>query len=113
MNRVTTAEAKDYSNIYFSEKDAEVELMVAAAEEYVAKFLNRESLSDPELLLDEGSPAPDSPGGERLKPAIKLLVLQQFDEYWQNRGIQIVGTISTENPTWMRAAHLYRRELGV
>jgi len=113
MNRVTTAEAKSYSNIYFSEKDAEVETLVAAAEEYVAKFLNRDSLSDSDLLEGPDSPAPDSPGAEQLKPGVKILVLMAFDEFWQNRGIVVTGTITNENPTWMRAAHLYRKNLGV
>jgi hypothetical protein len=113
MNRVTTADAKSYSNIYFSEKDAEVELLVAAAEEFVAKFLNRDSLSDSELQLDPEAAAADSPGAEQLKPSIKLLVLEAFDESWQNRGIMVQGSIVQENPSWMRAAHLYRKNLGV
>lgn len=113
MNRITTAEAKSYSNIYFSEKDAEVELLVAAAEEHVAKFLNRSSLSDADLLLDPDSPPADSPGAERLKPGVKILVLQAFDDMWQNHGVMVVGSIVQENPAWMRAAHLYRKNLGV
>lgn len=113
MNRVTLAEAKSYSNIYFSEKDTEIETLVAAAEEFVAKFLNRTSLSDSDLLLDPDSPPADSPGAEQLKPLVKLVVLMAFDEFWQNRGIVVTGTITAENPTWMRAAHLYRKSLGV
>lgn len=114
MNHVSLAEAKSYSNIYFDEKDDEVTLLIAAAERFVAKFLNRENLSDPELLLNaDESPPPDSPGAEVLTPDLKVCVLQQFDETWQNHGIQVVGTILTENPTWMRAAHLYRKSLGV
>lgn len=114
MSRVSLEEAKSYSGIYFSEKDLEVQLLIDAAEEFVAKFLNRDSLSDPELLLNAtDSPPPDSPAAEELRPAIKLLVLMKFDESWQNRGIQVVGTILTENPEWMRCAHLYRKNLGV
>ena len=59
MNRVTLAEAKSYSNIYFAEKDAEVEMLVAAAEQFVARFLNRTSLSDSDLLEDPDSPPAD------------------------------------------------------
>jgi hypothetical protein len=113
MNRVTTAEAKSFSNIYFSEKDAEVEMLVAAAEEHVAKFLGRESLSDSDLLLGPDSPPADSPGGEELQPGVKVLVLQAFDDMWQNRGVMVVGASVQENPAWMRAAHLYRKNLGV
>lgn len=113
MNRVTLAEAKSYANIYFSEKDAEVEMLVAAAEEYVARFLNRDSLSDADLQVDGDSPPADSPGAEQLKPGVKLLVLRTFNEAWQNREIVITGTIVQENPTWMGTAHLYRKNLGV
>jgi hypothetical protein len=113
MNRVTTEEAKSYSNIYFSEKDSEIEMLIAAAEEYVADFLNRDNLSDADLLLDPDSPPADSPGAEQLKPGIKVLVLQAFDDMWQNHGIMVVGTAVQENPAWVRAAHLYRTGLGV
>ena len=114
MSHVTVADAKSFANIYFDEKDAEVKLLVDAAEENLAQFLNRDDLLDDDLLLNGGdSPAPDSPGSAELKPAVKLLVLQLFNESWQNREIQVVGTILTENPQWVRSAHMFRKNLGV
>lgn len=108
MSHVSRDEAKSWSKIYFADKDAEVDLVLGAAEGFVANFLGRESLADEDLNV-EG----DSPGAPLLKPDVKLVVLMAFDESWQNRGINVVGSITTENPQWMRVAHLYRKNLGV
>lgn len=103
---LTLAQAKSYSNIYFSDKDADLQLLLDAAEAFVANFLNR-PLSD--LVEELDSPA----GTEGLKPDVQVLVLGAFDDLWQNKGTQVVGTIISDNPTWMRALHLYRIDLGV
>lgn len=103
MSITQLARAKSHSNIYFDDKDDELTNKLDAAEEFVAKFLNREDLSD----LVRG----DSP--DRLKAGVEALVLMVFDDYWQNKGVYVTGTIMTENPQWMRAAHLYRIDLGV
>lgn len=102
------AVAKAHSNIFFDDRDAELETKLEAAEEYVAKFLNYEDVDE---FRETFAKSADSPA--RLRPIIEELVLQAFDDMWQNKGITVTGTIVAENPAWMRVAHLYRRDLGV
>lgn len=110
MSRVTLEEAKSWSNIYFTEKDTEVQLILDAAEKHVADFLNKSDLEDLVTLAD--SPQ-DSPASGELDPRAKIVVLQVFDELWQNRGVTIVGTNQVESPMWQRIAHFMREGLGV
>lgn len=110
MSLVTLAEAKSWSNIYFAEKDLEVQLLIDAAEKHVADFLGRTDLSD--FVTYDDSPQ-DSPASATLDPRAKVVVLQVFDELWQNRGIVVTGTITSENPMWQRIAHFMRTGLGV
>jgi hypothetical protein len=110
MSLVTLAEAKSWSAIYFTEKDVEVQLLIDAAEKHVADFLNKPDL----LHLVEYADSPqDSPASAVLDPRAKVVVLQVFDELWQNRGVTVVGTIQTEGPMWQRIAHMMRTGLGV
>ncbi len=111
MSVTKLAKAKSYSNIYFDEKDAELQDNLDAAEEFVAKFLNREDLTD--LTNAGNSPPPDSPGLIELNPAVLVCVLAAFDDFWQNKGTSVTDRSYQQNPTWMRVAHLYRIELGV
>jgi hypothetical protein len=110
MSLVTMAEAKSWSNIYFSEKDTEVQLIIDAAEKHVADFLGKPDLSD---LVEYADSPQDSPASGVLDPRAKIVVLQVFDELWQNRGIVVTGTITNENPMWQRIAHFMRTGLGV
>lgn len=110
MSLVTLEEAKSWSNIYFTEKDQEVQLIIDAAEKHVADFLGRTDLQ--EFVTYADSPQ-DSPGSAVLDPRAKIVVLQVFDEFWQNRGIVVTGTITSENPMWQRVAHFMRTGLGV
>lgn len=111
MSITKLAAAKSYSNVYFDDKDEELQAHLDAAEEFVAKFLNRDDLTD--LSTAGDSPPPDSPALVELNPAVKLCVLAAFDDFWQNKGMSVIGTIVNDNPTWMRVAHLYRIGLGV
>lgn len=111
MSITKLALAKKYSNIYFDEKDDELQGHLDAAEEFVANFLNRDDLT--ELTNAGDSPPPDSPALIELKADVRLVVLAAFDDFWQNKGMSVVGTIVNDNPTWMRVAHLYRIGLGV
>jgi hypothetical protein len=110
MSRITLAEAKGWSNIYFSDADDRVQLIIDAAEKAVADFLDVPDLED-FVTLDD-SPQ-DSPASGTLDPALKICVLQLCDELWQNRGVTVVGTIQTEGPLWQRIAHFKRTGLGV
>jgi hypothetical protein len=110
MSRVTIEEAKSWSKIYFDDSDTEVQLIVDAAEKHVADFLNKDDLED--FVSFDDSPQ-DSPASAQLDPRAKVVVLQVFDEMWQNRGVTVVGTIQTEGPMWQRIAHFMRSGLGV
>lgn len=103
MSTTPLAAAKEHSHIYHADWDADLQVKLDAAEEFVAKFFNRADLSE----LTQ----PDSPA--RLLAGVEILVLEVFDDYHNNRGAFVTGTIVSENPAWMRAAHLYRVELGV
>jgi len=108
---VDLAEAKGFLNVYYDEKDTEIQMMIDAAEAHVATWLNR-PLSE---LLIEGSdsPPPDSPGVAELQPDVKLGVLMYVNDFWQNREITVTGTIVANNPTADRILHLHRKCLGV
>lgn len=110
MSYTRLADAKDFLNVYFTEKDALIQALIDAAEAHVANWLNRCDLS--ELLVDD-SPGPDSPGAARLLPDVQLGVLYYVNDFWQNREITITGTIVANNPTADRILHLYRQGLGV
>lgn len=110
MSRVSLDEAKSYCNVYFSEKDTEIQLMIDAAERHVLNWLNRDDWTD---LLEQVDSPVDSPAAERLFPDVKLGVLMYVDDFWQNRGIGIVGTTIAENPRASAVLHLYRKGLGV
>lgn len=111
MSYIQLLEAKGFLNVYFTEKDTEIQLMIDAAEAHVVEWLNR-PLSE---LLVEGSdsPPPDSPGVAELKPDVKLGILMYVNDFWQNREITVTGTIVANNPTADRILHLYRKRLGV
>lgn len=114
MSRVTVAEAKSWSKIYFAEEDAIVQTLIDAAEEHVADFVGRDNLDDFAIPAPiDSPPAPDSPASETLTAKVKVVVLQVFDELYQNRGVTVVGTIQTEGPMWQRIAHFCRIGLGV
>lgn len=110
MSTTALTLAKSHSNIFFDDKDAELQAKLDAAEEYVAKFLNYEGemseFVDAFVIDPDASPL-------RLRAVIEELVLRAFDDFWQNKGIFIPGTIVSEDPGWLRVAHLYRRDLGV
>jgi hypothetical protein len=110
MSTTSLTLAKSHSNIYFDDKDAELQAKLDAAEEYVAKFLNYEGEMS-EFVEAFAIDIDDSP--VRLKAVIEALVLEAFDDFWQQKGIFVTGTIVSENPGWLRVAHLYRRNLGV
>lgn len=109
---VTLIEAKDFLNVYFSEKDAQIQLMIDAAERHVAEFLNR-PLTDPELTTAGDSPPPDSPGAVELLPNVKMGILYYVGDFWQNREITVTGTIVAKNDMAERILYPYRIELGV
>jgi hypothetical protein len=110
MSRVTLAEAKSWSSIYFSEKDAEVQLILDGVESTMRDFCDVDSLDELNVFGD--SPQ-DSPASEQLDPAVKVAILQLFDDCWQNKGVTATGTIVTEGPIWQRIAHFKRKRLGV
>lgn len=110
MSRVTLAEAKDFSCIYFDDKDAKLQTILDGVESTMTDFLDVDSLD--EFLELDNSPQ-DSPASQHLEPAVKLAVLQLFEECWQNNGVTTTGTIITEGPIWQRIAHFKRRRLGV
>lgn len=111
MSHITLAEAKSYLNVYFDEKDAEIQLLIDAAEAHVLNWLNRCDFS--ELFVSGDSPPADSPGAEQLLPNVKIGILMYVNDLWQNREITITGTIVARNDTADRILHLYRKELGV
>lgn len=111
MSVTQLATAKAHSNIFFDDKDALLQGYLDAAEEYVAKFLNYEGDDGWADFVEEFEVADASPTA--LKPVIQELVLQMFDEFWTNKGPTVTGTSVAENPSWLRVAHLYRRNLGV
>lgn len=107
---IELTEAKSFLNVYFSEKDAEITLMIEAAEAAAAQFLQR-PLS--ELTTAGDSPPPDSPGAIELKPDVKVAVLQYVSDFWQNREVGITGTIYAKNPMAESLLYPYRTNLGV
>lgn len=109
MSITALALAKSHSNIYFDDKDVELAGTLNAAEEFVLSFLNRVDQDGAQNL--DGAVTGDSPA--RLRPAIEKCVLMAFDDMWQNKSINVTGTIVSENPTWLRCAHMFRIDLGV
>lgn len=109
---VTLERAKSFLNVYYSEKDAEIELMIDAAERHVAEFLNR-PLTDPELTTEGDSPPPDSPGAIELLPNIQMGILYYVADFWANREINVIGASVAKNDMAERILYPYRIDLGV
>lgn len=110
MSQVTLEEAKSFINVYYTEKDVEIQLLIDAAETHVLNWLNRD---DWDGLMDAADSPVDSPASEILNPAIKLGVLIYVADFWQNREISLTGTTIANNPMAERVLHLYRQQLGV
>lgn len=108
MSYIKLAEAKSFINVYFSEKDDEIQDAIDAAEDIAAEFLNR-PLSD----LEVTDPAPDSPAAAKLKPGVKIEILRLVSEFWQNREVNVTGTIIAQNPLHYQNLHFYRTGIGV
>lgn len=109
MSYITLAEAKSFLNVYFDEKDAEIQGAIDAAEDIAAEFMGR-PLSELELA---DSPPADSPAAAALRPGVKVEILRLVSEFWQNREVNVIGTIIAPNPLHYQNLHFFRRGLGV
>lgn len=110
MSYVALEAAKSFLNVYFTEKDGEIQRFIDAAERHVAVFLNR-SLADPDPFAQPGDSPADAAIGTL--PNVQLGVLYYVNDFWQNREITITGTIVAKNDTAERLLYPYRDELGV
>lgn len=109
MSYINLAEAKSFINVFFDEKDAEIQIMIDAAEDIASEFMNR-PLSD---LVVEDSPPADSPGAANIRAGVKIEILRLVSEFWQNREVNVTGTIIAQNPLHYQNLHFYRIGLGV
>lgn len=110
MSHIKLEEAKSFLNVYYTEKDAEIQLFIDAAEKDGLEFMNR---CDYAGLIDEDSPPADSPGAAALFPNVKVALLMQVNDYWQNREPTVTGTTVAFNPTAQNILYRYRLALGV
>lgn len=109
MSYIKLAEAKSFLNVYFDEKDAEIQTAIDGAEDIAAEFLGR-PLSD--LVLEDSPPA-DSPGAAELRPGVKVEILRLVSELWQNREVHVIGASIANNPMHYQNLHFFRTGLGV
>lgn len=110
MSRVTLEEAKSFLNVYFDEKDLEIQLFIDAAERHVLNWLNR---SDWTGLVEQLNSPVVTESDEVLFPNIKVGILMYVNDFWQNREIAVIGSSVAENRRASEMLYLYRRELGV
>jgi uncharacterized phage protein (predicted DNA packaging) len=102
---VTLDTAKAHCRVRHSADDELIEIYIAAAENRVQQFLNR----DIEEIL--ASPPDDSPAEPMA--AIKAAVLLYVGDMYENRESQVVGTTIVENPAAISLLWPHRKGLGV
>lgn len=108
MAYVALEETKEYCGIYYSEKDAEVALMIDAAERHVASFLGK-PLS--EALVDNSDDSvPDL--DPELLPTVKLSILQHVAGWFEARRINSEAPLQP-NEAALQMLHFERTGLGV
>jgi hypothetical protein len=100
--------AKDFCNVTTEVSDVLLQLLIDAAEQRVATYLNR-PLTE---ILDPVTP-PDAADPQSYAAAVRLAILLYVSDAVDNRNTIITGTISSELPTAERLLHPYRIGLGV
>lgn len=100
MAIVTREEAKLHLKVDQDVEDTLIDLYVAAAEEYIEKYINR-------VIPNKNLPTPAVPS------AIKAACLLLVGDMYQNREAQIVGTIVADNPAVVRLLYPYRVNIGI
>lgn len=100
---VTVDEAKEYCGIYHSEKDAQLALMIDAAERHAQNFLGRD-LS--ELLVESSDSVADL--DRPLLPNVKLCILEHVAMWLKDPG----GPHEASEPV-LQMLHFERTGLGV
>lgn len=100
MAIVTLAEAKLHLRVDQDTEDSVITIYMAAAEEYIEKYINR---TIPNKNLPAGSvPAP-------IRAACLLLI----GDMYQNREAQVVAATIAENPAMFRLLQPYRVNIGI
>lgn len=89
----TSTEAKMHLKVDNTDEDDLIDIFIEAAEDFIEVYLDRETVPD--------------------KAAIKAAALLIIGDLYENRGAQIVGTITSENPAVMRLLQPYRRNIGI
>lgn len=105
---VSLIEAKKHLRVEIPDDDDYIALLIDAAEQWAAEFLNR-PLS--ELLSNPGESPPSLDG--HLQPAVKVGILVIIGDLYTNREQIVVGTIVASNTLWERILYPYRIGLGV
>lgn len=108
MSLVSLIEAKKHLRVEIHDDDEYIALLIDAAEQWAAEFLNR-PLSD---LLLSGGVSPPSLDGE-LQPAVKMGVLVIVGDLYENREQIVTGASVASNSLWERILYPYRVGLGV
>lgn len=107
MTWVTRDEVKAHANVEGDVTDAMLDLYIASAEAHVSNYLNRSLES---LLAPVEAPAEPDPA--TFPAPVKHALLLYIADAIENRGTQIIGTITAELPTAERLLHPYRLQLG-
>lgn len=104
---VSLTETKSFLRVDHDDEDADLLLIIAAAEDAVGQHLNRSLTSWGEHGSPVGSPSIGVP--EAVRQAIKMIV----GDIYRNRESNIVGTIVAINPTVQLLLGPYRVCMGV
>lgn len=108
MSYVSLPEAKKHLHVEIPDDDEYIALLIDAAEQWAAEFMNR-PLSD--LLVAQGDSPPTIDG--QLQPAVKLGVLIIVGDLYENREQIVSGTTVASNGLWERILYTFRVGLGV
>lgn len=98
MTVVTLDEAKAHLRVDGTDDDADIALKLAAAEDDVARYLDR-----PLPWTDaDGTPV-------AVPPAVKAAILLVLGDLYANREVSVIDATYAENPTLKRLLSSYRR----
>lgn len=102
MNAITTAEAMQH--VRAEEGDREhVELLLAAAEDSAAQFMNRRFYGDPDILAAAVLDGTAGSDPILLNPSVRAACLLILGSLYANREDVVVGVTSTALPLGSRA----------
>ena len=108
MSYVTLEVAKSHLAVVLPDDDSLIQQCVDAAESHCASLMNRPEISDTQPVATPWV----SPDGKVPKAVVQAVLLYTA-EFYEVRGVSVIGLSVTRSPTADALLHFHRVGLGV